>query len=165
MSNHLQQQLDAIDIALVRMLQQQGRLTNADLAERVGLSPSACLRRVQRLEHDGVIAGYRGIVDPRSVGLTVEAFIGVKLVQKDENAIVRFTEQVGQWEEVVACYILTGDTDFMLHLVVVDLDAYSEFVVGRLLTAPAMASINSSIVLRTVKEYAGFPMGHLSVPA
>src|SRR5687768_11790922 len=113
MNNSFQQHLDAIDIALVRMLQAQGRLTNAELADRVGLSPSACLRRVQRLEHDGVIAGYRGIVDPRSVGLNVEAFIGVKLVQKDQEAIVRFTEQVGQWEEVVACYILTGDTDFM----------------------------------------------------
>jgi Lrp/AsnC family leucine-responsive transcriptional regulator len=165
MANSFQQHLDAIDIALVRMLQAQGRLTNADLAERVGLSPSACLRRVQRLEQDGVIAGYRGIVDPRSIGLGLEAFVSVKLVEKDQKAIVSFTDQVAQWEEVVACYILTGDTDFMLHLVMVDLDAYSEFVVGRLLTAPAMASINSSIVLRTIKEYAGLPTAHLSEPA
>lgn len=165
MANSFQQHLDAIDIALVRMLQAQGRLTNADLAERVGLSPSACLRRVQRLEQDGVIAGYRGIVDPRSIGLGLEAFVSVKLVEKDQKAILNFTDQVAQWEEVVACYILTGDTDFMLHLVMVDLDAYSEFVVGRLLTAPAMASINSSIVLRTIKHYAGLPTAHLSEPA
>ena len=165
MANSFQQHLDAIDIALVRMLQAQGRLTNADLAERVGLSPSACLRRVQRLEQDGVIAGYRGIVDPRSIGLGLEAFVSIKLVEKDQKAIINFTDQVAQWEEVVACYILTGDTDFMLHLVMVDLDAYSEFVVGRLLTAPAMASINSSIVLRTIKEYAGLPTAHLSEPA
>ena len=165
MANSFQQHLDAIDIALVRMLQAQGRLTNADLADRVGLSPSACLRRVQRLEQDGVIAGYRGIVDPRSIGLGLEAFVSIKLVEKDQKAIINFTDQVAQWEEVVACYILTGDTDFMLHLVMVDLDAYSEFVVGRLLTAPAMASINSSIVLRTIKEYAGLPTAHLSEPA
>ena len=165
MNHAIQQHLDAIDIALVRMLQAQGRLTNADLAERVGLSPSACLRRVQRLEQDGVLSGYRGIVDPRSIGLGLEAFVSVKLVQKDHKAIVRFTEEVAKWEEVVACYILTGDADFMLHLVMVDLDAYSDFVVGRLLTAPAMASINSSIVLRTIKEYAGLPTAHLSKPA
>ena len=162
MSSHLQQQLDAIDIALVRMLQQQGRLTNADLAERVGLSPSACLRRVQRLEQDGVLAGYRANVDPRAIGLGLEAFIGVKLVHKDQKAIDQFVNQVAQWEEVVACYILTGEMDFMLHLVTVDLDAYSDFVVGRLLTAPAMASVNSNIVLRTVKAHAGLPTGHLS---
>lgn len=159
---HLQQNLDAIDISLVRMLQQQGRLTNAELAERVGLSPSACLRRVQRLEHDGVIAGYRAIVDPRSIGLGLEAFIGVKLVQKDQKSIDRFIQQVAQWEEVVACYILTGDVDFMLHVVTIDLEAYSDFVVTRLLTAPSMASVNSNIVLRTVKANAGLPTGHLS---
>ena len=129
MSNHLQQHLDAIDIALVRMLQQQGRLTNADLAERVGLSPSACLRRVQRLEQDGVLAGYRANVDPRAIGLGLEAFIGAKLVHKDQKAIDQFVNQVAQWEEVVACYILTGEMDFMLHLVTVDLDAQT-FVDG-----------------------------------
>jgi Lrp/AsnC family leucine-responsive transcriptional regulator len=165
MTTTLQQNLDAIDIAVVRMLQQQGRLTNAELADRVGLSPSACLRRVQRLELDGVIAGYRAIVDPRSIGLGLEAFVGVKLVQKDQKSIDRFIEQVAQWEEVVACYILTGDVDFMLHVVTIDLDAYSDFVVGRLLTAPSMASVNSNIVLRTVKAHAGLPTNHLTQDA
>ncbi|HEY0501975.1 MAG TPA: Lrp/AsnC family transcriptional regulator [Lysobacter sp.] len=158
----MQHTLDGIDIALVRLLQEQGRLTNAELAERVALSPSACLRRVQRLEQAGLIRGYRAVVDPRQIGLGLEAFVGVQLVRKDRAAIDQFNAAVTQWEQVVACYILTGNIDFMLHVVTVDFDAYSDFVVDRLLTTSAVANINSSIVLRTVKQHSGLPTGHLS---
>lgn len=162
MNAAMQQHLDPIDIALVRMLQEQGRLTNAELADRVRLSPSACLRRVQRLELDGVIAGYRALVSPRHVGLGLEAFVGVQLAHKDKDTIEQFNEQVERWEQVMSCYILTGSIDFMLHVVTVNFDAYSDFVVDRLLTMPAVSSVNSSIVLRTVKNSAGLPTGHLS---
>lgn len=157
-----QQHLDTIDIGLVRLLQEHGRLTNAELADRVGLSPSACLRRVQRLELDGVIAGYRALVSPRHVGLGLEAFVGVQLAHKDKDTIDQFNKMVEGWEQVVSCYILTGSMDFMLHVVTVDFDAYSDFVVERLLTTPSVSSVNSNIVLRTVKNNAGLPTGHLS---
>jgi Lrp/AsnC family leucine-responsive transcriptional regulator len=157
----MQHALDGIDIALIRLLQEQGRLTNAELAERVALSPSACLRRVQRLEQAGLIRGYRAVVDPRQIGLGLEAFVGVQLVRKDREAIDQFNAAVSQWEQVVACYILTGNIDFMLHVVAVDFDAYSDFVVDRLLTTSAVANINSSIVLRTIKQHSGLPTGHL----
>lgn len=158
----MQQHLDTIDIGLVRLLQEHGRLTNAELADRVGLSPSACLRRVQRLELDGVIAGYRALVSPRHVGLGLEAFVGVQLAHKDKDTIDQFNRMVEGWEQVVSCYILTGSIDFMLHVVTVDFDAYSDFVVERLLTTPSVTSVNSNIVLRTVKNNAGLPTGHLS---
>ena len=142
----------------------QGRLTNAELAERVGLSASACLRRVQRLEQEGVIAGYRGIVDPRSIGLGLEAFVRVKLVQKDQKAIAASPSKC---EVGGSGGLLHPHRRHRLHAAPGGGGprAYSDFVVGRLLTAPAMASVNSSIVLRTVKEYAGLPTRHLSTPA
>lgn len=162
MNAAMQQHLDTIDIGLVRLLQEHGRLTNAELADRVGLSPSACLRRVQRLELDGVIAGYRALVSPRHVGLGLEAFVGVQLAHKDKDTIDQFNRMVEGWEQVVSCYILTGSIDFMLHVVSVDFDAYSDFVVERLLTTPSVSSVNSNIVLRTVKNNAGLPTGHMS---
>ena len=161
MNTKQQLDLDAIDIALVRLLQQHGRLTNAELADRVSLSPSACLRRVQRLEQDGVLSGYRALVSPRHIGLGLEAFVAVTLTHKDTGTIQQFVEAVEKHEQVVSCYILTGNVDFMLHVVTTDFDAYSDFVVQFLLNTPTIASVNSSIVIRTVKTNQGLPTGHL----
>ena len=135
--------------------------SNAELADRVSLSPSACLRRVQRLEQDGVLSGYRALVSPRHIGLGLEAFVAVTLTQKDAGKIQQFVEAVEKHEQVVSCYILTGNVDFMLHVVTTDFDAYSDFVVQFLLNTPTIASVNSSIVIRTVKTNQGLPTGHL----
>ena len=151
-------ELDRIDILLLSELQRGGRLTNAELAERVNLSASATLRRVQRLEREGVIAGYRAEVDPERVGLGLQAFVRVQLSRHDSDAIATFTACVNQWDEVVACHALTGDMDYLLQVAVRDLEHFSRFLLDRLLNQAGVADVNSSFVLRTVKAFRGMPL-------
>jgi len=150
--------LDRTDLLLLAELQRNGRLTNADLAERVHLSPSACLRRVQRLERDGVIAGYRAEVSAERLGLGLQAFVRVQLKHHDSTAVAGFAALVNGWEEVVACHALTGDMDYLLQVVVRDLEHFSRFLLDRLLNQPAVDDVNSSFVLRTVKADRGLPL-------
>ena len=150
--------LDRTDLLLLAELQHAGRLTNAELSERVHLSPSACLRRVQRLERDGVIAGYRAEVDPARLGLDLTAFVRVQLARHDAPAIEAFSTAVNAWDEVVACHALTGDMDYLLHVVVRDLEHFSRFLLDRLLGQAGVADVNSSFVLRTVKAFRGMPL-------
>ena len=151
-------ELDRTDLLLLAELQRNGRLTNADLAERIHLSPSACLRRVQRLERDGVIAGYRADVSAERLGLGLQAFVRVQLKHHDSAAVAGFAALVNGWEEVVACHALTGDMDYLLQVVVRDLDHFSRFLLDRLLNQPAVDDVNSSFVLRTVKADRGLPL-------
>ncbi|OZB59942.1 MAG: AsnC family transcriptional regulator [Lysobacterales bacterium 14-68-21] len=153
--------LDRTDLRLLAELQRDGRVTNAELAERVSLSPSACLRRVQRLEAEGVIAGYAAQVDPQAVGLGLQAFVRVQLAKHEAAAIERFVGQVNAWEEVVACHALTGDMDYLMHVYVADLEHFSRFLLDRLLTAAGVADVNSSFVLRTVKRSPSLPLGQV----
>jgi Lrp/AsnC family leucine-responsive transcriptional regulator len=150
--------LDRTDLLVLTELQRQGRLTNAELAERVHLSASACLRRVQRLEREGVIAGYRAEVDPERLGLGLQAFVRVQLSRHDADAVAAFGDLVNQWDEVVACHALTGDMDYLLQIVVQDLDHFSRFLLDRLLNQTGVADVNSSFVLRTVKAFRGMPL-------
>ena len=153
--------LDRTDLLLLAELQRAGRQTNAELAERVHLSPSACLRRVQRLEREGVIAGYRAEVDPERLGLGLQAFVRVQLSKHGSQAIARFIDAVQLWDEVVACHALTGDMDYLLHVYVRDLDHFSAFLLDKLLNASGVADVNSSFVLRTVKEFRALPLSQL----
>ena len=153
--------LDRTDLALLAILQREGRISNAELAERVSLSASACLRRVQRLEQAGVLAGYSAVLDPARVGLGLQAFVRVQLARHDADAVQAFTERVNRWDEVVACHALTGEMDYLLHVVVQDLAHFSRFLLDHLLNASGVADINSSFVLRTVKQSRGLPLGHL----
>jgi len=153
--------LDRTDLRLLAELQRDGRVTNAELAERVSLSPSACLRRVQRLEGDGVIAGYAAQVDPQAVGLGLQAFVRVQLAKHEAAAIERFVGQVNAWEEVVACHALTGDMDYLMHVYVTDLEHFSRFLLDGLLTAAGVADVNSSFVLRTVKRSPSLPLAQV----
>lgn len=151
-------ELDRIDLLLLATLQNEGRLPNAELAERVHLSASACLRRVQRLERDGVIAGYRAQVDPERLGLGLQAFVRVQLTRHDAASVATFAERVNGWDEVVACHALTGDMDYLLHVVVRDLEHFSRLLLDRLLSDDSVADVNSSFVLRTVKAFGGMPL-------
>jgi Lrp/AsnC family leucine-responsive transcriptional regulator len=151
-------ELDRTALLLLAELQRNGRLTNADLAERIHLSPSACLRRVQRLERDGVIAGYRADVSAERLGLGLQAFVRVQLKHHDSAAVAGFAALVNGWEEVVACHALTGDMDYLLQVVVRDLEHFSRFLLDRLLNQPAVDDVNSSFVLRTVKADRGLPL-------
>ena len=154
--------LDRTDLALLAELQREGRLSNADLAERVKLSPSACLRRVQRLEQSGVLAGYAARLDPEKVGLGLQAFVRVQLASHEAGAVAGFTARVQRWDEVMACHALTGDMDYLLHVVVQDLAHFSRFLLDHLLNGSGVADVNSSFVLRTVKHPRGLPLGHLA---
>jgi Lrp/AsnC family leucine-responsive transcriptional regulator len=149
------------DLAILALLQQDGRLTNAELAERVNLSASACLRRVQRLEADGVIGGYAARVEPKSVGLGLQAFVRVQLSSHDPATVRAFTERLHGWDDVVACHALTGDMDYLLHVIVEDLEHFSRFLLDHLLNGSGVADVNSSFVLRTVKQQRALPLGHL----
>ena len=144
--------LDRTDLALLAALQASDRISNAELAERVNLSASACLRRVQRLEESGVIAGYAALIDPARVGLGLQAFVRVQLAKHDAEAIAGFTQRVNDWDEVVACHALTGDMDYLLHVIVSDLDHFSRFLLDQLLNNSGVADVNSSFVLRAVKQ-------------
>ena len=150
--------LDRTDLLLLAELQRAGRQTNAELAERINLSPSACLRRVQRLERDGVIAGYRAEVDPVRLGLGLQAFVRVQLGRHDSASVEAFSAFVNQWDEVVACHALTGDMDYLLQVAVRDLEHFSHFLLDRLLNQAGVDDVNSSFVLRTVKAFRGMPL-------
>ncbi len=154
--------LDRTDLAILSILQRDGRIPNAELAERVSLSASACLRRVQRLEAEGVLAGYAAVLDPPRVGLGLQAFVRVQLARHDSASIAEFTAHVNGWDEVVACHALTGDMDYLLHVAVQDLEHFSRFLLDHLLNASGVADVNSSFVLRTVKQARALPLAHLA---
>jgi len=157
--------LDRTDLRLLAVLQSEGRITNAELAERVSLSPSACLRRLQRLEADQVITGYAAQIDPQAVGLGLQAFVRVQLVKHEADVIERFVERVSGWDEVVACHALTGDMDYLMHVYVADLEHFSRFLLDHLLNASGVADVNSSFVLRTVKRSPSLPLRQLEKQA
>lgn len=151
-------ELDRTDLQLLAELQRAGRQTNAELAERVHLSASACLRRVQRLEREGVIAGYRAELDGDRLGLGLQAFVRVQLARHDGDSVAAFARSVNDWPEVVACHALTGDMDYLLHVAVGDLEHFSRFLLDKLLADARVADVNSSFVLRTVKAFRGLPL-------
>jgi Lrp/AsnC family transcriptional regulator, leucine-responsive regulatory protein len=157
--------IDRTDRRILEVLQRDGRITNAQLAERVQLSASACLRRVQRLEAAGVIAGYAARVDPQAVGLGLQAFVRVQLKQHDAETIERFVRLVNGWDEVAACHALTGDMDYLLHIHVADLEHFSRFLLDQLLNTAGVADVNSSFVLRTVKHAASLPLNRSDTDA
>ncbi len=150
--------LDRIDLTLLAWLQSAGRLTNAELAEWVNLSPSACLRRVQRLEREGVIAGFGARLDPVRIGLGLQAFVRLQLEHRDRERVEQFARLVQEWDEVVSCHALTGDMDYLLHVAVADLEHFSRFLLDRLLVAGLVADVNSSLVLRVVKAGHALPL-------
>jgi Lrp/AsnC family leucine-responsive transcriptional regulator len=153
--------LDRTDLRMLAVLQAEGRVTNAELADRVNLSPSACLRRLQRLESEEVIIGYAAQIDAQAVGLGLQAFVRVQLARHEGAAIERFVERLAEWDEVVACHALTGDMDYLMHVYVADLEHFSRFLLDRLLNDGAVADVNSSFVLRTVKRSPSLPLAQL----
>lgn len=143
--------LDRIDLALLRALQAEGRLANVDLAQRVNLSPSACLRRLQRLESEGVITGYRAVIDAAKLGLGLRAFVRVQLKSHGAADIARFADSILAWDEVERCHALTGDMDYLIEVRVQDLEHFSRFLLDRLLADGQVADVNTSFVLREIK--------------
>jgi Lrp/AsnC family transcriptional regulator, leucine-responsive regulatory protein len=156
------QDLDAIDRNIVAALQDNGRLTNVELADRVGLSASPCLRRVKRLEEEGYIQAYRAVLDRKRIGLGLTVFVGVKIEAHANDRAGEFQEAVAAMPETVACHLVAGDIDYLLEVVVPDLDHYQRYLVEKLLDLPIVREIRSNIVLEPVKAGASLPLGHLS---
>lgn len=153
--------LDGIDRHILESLQRDGRLSNADLAGTVGLSASPCWRRVKALEEAGIIKGYVALVDAKAVGLPVSVFMSVSLTTQVQSALQRFEKAVAQRPEVMECYLMTGDSDYLLRVVVPDLEAYERFVMDFTRIA-GVGQIRSSFALRPVKQGTALPMGHLA---
>jgi Lrp/AsnC family transcriptional regulator, leucine-responsive regulatory protein len=142
--------MDEVDRAILTELEKDGRISNADLAERVGLSPSPCLRRVRRLEETGVIRGYRALVDPAVVGRGLRVFAGVRLVRHSRADVVAFERAVVQLPEVVHTHHVTGNFDYLLQVEVADLPAYEDFHANRMASLPGVAMVTSYVAMKTL---------------
>jgi Lrp/AsnC family transcriptional regulator, leucine-responsive regulatory protein len=153
--------LDAIDCRIVAALQADGRLTNVELAERVGLSPSPCLRRVKRLERDGYIGNYRAVLGRDRIGLGFTVFVGVKVDGHADSRIHALEETILALPEVVAGHMVSGEADYLLEVVVPDLEHYQRFLVDKLLSLPIVKEVRSNIAIQTLKTAAPLPLDHL----
>ncbi len=152
------QDLDAIDRRILENLQDDARIRNVDLAGKVGLSPSPCLRRVGNLEQTGVIRGYATLVDAEAVGLPVSIFVSVTLEKQVERALRVFEKHIRARPEVMECYLMTGDADYLLRVVTSDLAAYEKFLIEHLTRIPGVASIKSSFALKQVAYRTALPI-------
>jgi Lrp/AsnC family leucine-responsive transcriptional regulator len=154
--------LDAIDCHIIAELQSNARLSNVELADKVGLSPSPCLRRVKRLEQEGYILGYRAALQRDRVGLGFSVFVGVKLNGHANDGALAFEQSVVEMPEIVACHLVSGEADYFLEVVVPDLAGYQRFLVGKLLNLPIVREVRSNIAIQTLKAGAPLPLEHLS---
>jgi Lrp/AsnC family leucine-responsive transcriptional regulator len=154
--------LDRTDARLLELLQEDGRRTVVELADKIGLSETPCARRIRLLEQAGVIKGYAAVVDPARMGLNVLAFVQVKLERHTDENIDEFRRELASIEEVVSCHATTGTYDFLLQVAAPDLESLSRFVLKRLMQIFYVRDVHSSIVLETLKEGARLPIGHLA---
>ena len=150
--------LDEIDRRILTTLQGNAKLRNVDLADAVGLSDSPCLRRVKHLEDTGVIRGYATLVDPETIGLPVSVFVQVTLEKQVEASLEAFEARIADWPEVMECYLMTGDADYLLRVVAADLTAYQDFLMHKLTRVAGVASIKSSFALRRIQYRTALPL-------
>ena len=151
-------QLDATDLRILRLLQAEGRLTNQDLADRAGLSPSHCWRRTRALEQAGFLRGYGARLDRRKLGFGVLAFARVVIESHSAAEAREFEDAVARLDKVVACYSIAGDADFLLQIVARDLDDYADFAMGTLRALPRIKEMQTTFVLKELKPQTGWPM-------
>ena len=152
---------DAIDRRILEVIQEEARISNADLAGRVGLSPSPCWRRVRTLEDAKVIRRYVTLVDAEAIGLPINVFATVTLEKQVERALERFERAVAERPEVMECYLMTGEFDYLLRVVVPSLGAYERFLMDHLTRIEGIASIKSSFALKQVRYKTALPLAHI----
>jgi len=150
--------LDVIDCRILTVLQNEGRISNLDLAERIALSPSACLRRLRLLEEQGVIERYRACLSREALGFELEAFVHVSMRNDHEDWHACFAQALREWPEVIGAFVVTGETHYVLRVLAHHLKHYSEFVLTKLYKAPGVMDIRSNIILLTLKEDSGVPI-------
>lgn len=151
--------IDTIDMQILQQLQLEGRVTNAELAERVNLSASPCLRRVKQMESEGVIRGYVALVDPTALGLAVTAFVRVRLSQQDDRHLAMFEETIATLPEVMECYLMTGESDYQLRILVRSLSDFEDFLRKKLTCIPGISEVTTSFALRPVVYRTALPVG------
>jgi DNA-binding Lrp family transcriptional regulator len=156
--------MDRIDRQILWELQRDGRLSNSDLAERVGLTPSPCLRRVNRLEQDGVIRGYRALLDGSAIGRGFQAFVSVVMAQEDPPTVAEFERRVAELPEVVEAMRLFGDPDYLLRIAVADIAAYERCYTESLALLPGVARLTSHLTMKRVKADQGLPVEPATAP-
>jgi Lrp/AsnC family leucine-responsive transcriptional regulator len=159
-------ELDKIDRKILAILQADGRLSNQEVADRVNLSPSPCLRRIKRLEESGVIRKYVALLEPAKIGLGLLAYVNVRLEKHNDtpgkggsrSPRTDFAASIEQWPEIVACYAMTGEMDYLLRVHVEDMDHFSRFMMETLLRHPAVLDVKSSFALQQIKDTTALPV-------
>ncbi len=150
--------MDDIDSKIIRALQNDGRMTVIDLADHVGLSPTPCARRLDRLQRDGIITGYAAQVDPERLGFGVTIFVSVELEKQDRSAIDSFEKAIRRCDEVMECYLMTGSRDILLRVVAKDLNAFDAFLENRLMKIQGIRNLRSNFALRTMVKRESLPL-------
>jgi Lrp/AsnC family leucine-responsive transcriptional regulator len=150
--------MDSIDRAILSHLQDDGRLSNVELAERVRLSPSACLRRVRNLEASGAIAGYHAVIDPAAVGRGFEITVHATLMLRNRETIEAFESAVGQLDDVIECRRMYGDPDYLIRVAVADSGAYERFLMNTFADLPGLARMTSQFTMKTIKPGGRLPL-------
>jgi Lrp/AsnC family leucine-responsive transcriptional regulator len=150
--------IDGADVRILECLQEDGRMTNAELAERVGLSPSPCLRRVRQLEASGLIKGYVALLDPERIGLSVSAFVRVRLDRQDDQHLAMFEEAIQALPQVMECYLMTGECDYQLRIVVPSIGDFEDFLRRKLTRIKGVSEVTTSFALRPVAYRTALPV-------
>jgi Lrp/AsnC family transcriptional regulator, leucine-responsive regulatory protein len=151
-------QLDAIDLRILAQLQQDGSLTNVELARRVHLSPSPCLARVKALESGGVIERYVALANAKALGLGLSVFINISLKSQSKEALAEFERRIAEHDEVMECYLMTGDSDYLIRVAVPDIAALERFILEQLTPIPGIEKIRSSFALKQVRYKTALPL-------
>lgn len=153
-------EIDRYDRQILQVLQEDGRISNQELADRIGLSPSPCLRRVRALEESGLIRGYRALLDAKKLGLSLMALIHISMDRHTPERFENFEAEINAIPEVIECLLITGqDADYQLKTVVRDMDAYQELLLNRITRIPGVTGVHSSFVLRRVVDKTALPVG------
>ncbi len=151
-------QLDAIDLRILAELQADSSLTNVELSRRVHLSPSPCLARVKALESAGVIQRYVALANPKALGLGLNVFISISLKEQSREALAEFERRLGEHDEVMECYLMTGDSDYLIRVALADIAALERFVLNQLTPIPGVEKIRSSFALKQVRYKTALPL-------
>lgn len=149
------------DLRILDELQRDGSLTNAELARRIGLSPSPCLARVKALESAGVVQRYVALANAAALGLGLTVFISISLTTQSKQTLAEFEAHIAQHDEVMECYLMTGDSDYLLRVAVTDMAALERFILEQLSPIPGVEKIRSSFALKQVRYKTALPLGHL----
>jgi DNA-binding Lrp family transcriptional regulator len=150
--------LDSVDIRILRELQQDGSLSNADLAKRIHLTPSPCLARVRALESSGVIDRYVALAKPAALGLGLNVFISISLRAQNKEALAVFEQRIAEHDEVMECYLMTGESDYLIRVAVTDIGALEKFILEQLTPIPGIEKIRSSFALKQVRYKTALPL-------